>query len=193
MDFESQPEISRDSHEGIKLAVIIASLAASVFLCALVRKKNAPLIIVAVHSVVLSFPKDETIVATATPRITDDFTALNDVGWYGSAEYALLAVRFLSMVRLIDYYASSFMTFAAFQLIFGKLFTFYSTKKVFIVLVAIFEVGSLICATAPTSIAFIVGRACAGLGSAGINAGFIMQVVQRDISYYWCSCLYDTN
>ncbi|PQE07206.1 major facilitator superfamily transporter protein [Rutstroemia sp. NJR-2017a BVV2] len=68
-------------------------------------------------------------------------------------------------------YASSFMTFAAFQLIFGKLFTFYSIKKVFVASVAIFEVGSLICATAPTSIAFIIGRACAGLGSAGINAG----------------------
>ena len=40
--------------------------------------------------------------------------------------------------------------------------------------IAIFEVGSLICATAPTSNALIAGRAFAGLGSAGINAGFIM-------------------
>lgn len=66
------------------------------------------------------------------------------------------------------------MTFAAFQLIYGKLFSFYSIKNVFLVAIAIFEVGSLICATAPISSVFITGRAIAGLGSAGINAGFIM-------------------
>lgn len=68
----------------------------------------------------------------------------------------------------------SFITFAAFQLIFGKLFSFYSIKYVFLASVVIFEVGSLICATALTSRIFIIGRAFAGLGSAGINAGFIM-------------------
>ena len=68
----------------------------------------------------------------------------------------------------------SFLTFASFQLIYGKLFSLYSTKNVFLASILIFEVGSLICATAPTSSVFIVGRACAGLGSAGINAGFIM-------------------
>ena len=66
------------------------------------------------------------------------------------------------------------MTFASFQLMFGKLFTFYPTKPVFLTSVTIFELGSLICGTAPTSGAFIAGRACAGVGSAGINAGFIM-------------------
>lgn len=66
------------------------------------------------------------------------------------------------------------MTFASFQLIYGKLFSFYSIKTVFLASVAIFEIGSLICAAAPDSSAFIAGRACAGLGSAGINAGFIM-------------------
>jgi hypothetical protein len=29
---------------------------------------------------------DNTIIATATPRITDEFHALQDVGWYGSGE-----------------------------------------------------------------------------------------------------------
>jgi hypothetical protein len=51
----AEPESEIKYPKGIKLAVIIASLAASVFLCALVRKKNAALIVVAVHSVVLSF------------------------------------------------------------------------------------------------------------------------------------------
>lgn len=71
------------------------------------------------------------------------------------------------------------MTFAAFQLIYGKLFTFYPIKNVFLVSIILFEMGALICATAPTSSAFIFGRACAGLGSAGINAGFIMWVSAR--------------
>lgn len=29
--------------------------------------------------------QDQTIIATAIPKITDQFGALNDVGWYGSA------------------------------------------------------------------------------------------------------------
>jgi MFS family permease len=66
------------------------------------------------------------------------------------------------------------MTFASFQLIYGKLFSFYSIKSVFLASITVFEIGSLICATAPTSSALIVGRSIAGLGSAGINAGFIM-------------------
>lgn len=66
------------------------------------------------------------------------------------------------------------MTFATFQLIYGKLFTFYPIKIVFLVSIAIFELGSLVCGAAPSSAAFIVGRAVAGLGSAGINAGFIV-------------------
>ncbi|RFU35450.1 hypothetical protein B7463_g868, partial [Scytalidium lignicola] len=133
LDLVTTTDVNTDQNypAGIKLAVIIASLAASVFLCAL----------------------DETIITTAIPRITDEFKSINDVGWYGSAY---------------------FMTFASFQLIYGKLFTFYSIKSVFLASVFIFEVGSLICATAPTSSAFIAGRACAGLGSAGINAGFII-------------------
>lgn len=41
----------------------------------------------------------------------------------------------------------------------------------FLIAVAIFELGSLICAVAPNSTALIVGRAIAGLGSAGIFSG----------------------
>ncbi|KAF3492119.1 azole resistance protein 1 [Arthroderma uncinatum] len=131
LDPIGQDANERNYPHGMKLAVIVGSLAASIFLVAL----------------------DETIITTAIPKITDDFHSINDIGWYGSAY---------------------FMTFAAFQLIFGKLFSFYSIKYVFLVSVAIFEVGSLICATSSTSSAFIIGRAFAGLGSAGINAGFII-------------------
>ena len=54
---------------------------------------------------------------------------------------------------------------------FGKFYTFFSIKWVFLIAIAIFELGSLICGVAPTSVALIVGRAIAGVGSAGIFSG----------------------
>ena len=41
----------------------------------------------------------------------------------------------------------------------------------FLIAIIIFELGSLICGVAPNSIALIIGRAVAGLGSAGIFQG----------------------
>ncbi|KAJ7636653.1 major facilitator superfamily transporter [Roridomyces roridus] len=96
---------------------------------------------------------DNTIVAVAIPKITDQFHSLEDVGWYGSA-YLL--------------------TGSAFQLFFGRLYSFLPQKWVYITAIAIFELGSLICAVAPTSTALIVGRAIAGLGCAGINTGCLI-------------------
>lgn len=87
---------------------------------------------------------DNTIIATAIPYITDQFKNLNDVGWYGSV-YLL--------------------TTCAFQLLYGKLYKFFSIKRVFLSGLFIFEVGSLICGVAPNSISLIVGsksRAVAG-------------------------------
>ena len=63
------------------------------------------------------------------------------------------------------------LTTAGFQLVFGKLYTFLSIKWVFLAAIVIFELGSLICGVAPSSTALIVGRAIAGLGSAGIFSG----------------------
>jgi len=97
--------------------------------------------------------QDNTIIATAIPKITDHFKALDDVGWYGSA-YLL--------------------TTSAFQLLFGKFYTFFSLKRVYLVAIVIFELGSVVCGAAPTSVALIVGRAIAGLGSAGIFSGALV-------------------
>jgi MFS family permease len=96
---------------------------------------------------------DNTIVATAIPKITDHFQSLDDVGWYGSA-YLL--------------------TTAGFQLLFGKFYTFFSIKWVYITAISFFELGSLICGVAPTSNALIVGRAIAGIGAAGIFSGALI-------------------
>ncbi|CAN9186783.1 unnamed protein product [Alternaria alternata] len=96
---------------------------------------------------------DNTIIATAIPRITDQFKALNDVGWYGS---------------------SYLLTTCATQLIYGKFYTYYSIKWVYLIALFIFELGSLICGVAPNSTALIIGRAVAGVGAAGIFSGAIL-------------------
>ena len=93
---------------------------------------------------------------TAIPKITDDFHSVTNVGWYGSA-YLL--------------------TNCAFQLFFGKLYSLYSIKAVFLISILFFEIGSAVCGAAPNSTAFIVGRAIAGLGSAGIFSGSISIMV----------------
>ena len=102
---------------------------------------------------VLCFSLDNTIIATAIPRITDEFHALDDVGWYASA-YLLAG--------------------CAPQLIYGKLYTFYDIKLVYLIALFIFELGSLVCGVAPNSTALIVGRAIAGLGGAGIFSGAML-------------------
>jgi MFS family permease len=61
-------------------------------------------------------------------------------------------------------------------LFFGKLYTFLSLKWTYLVALGIFEVGSAVCGSAPSSTAFIIGRAVAGLGSAGIFSGAILIV-----------------
>ncbi|CAI4218424.1 unnamed protein product [Parascedosporium putredinis] len=114
--------------QGLRLTAVVVALVLSIFLVAL----------------------DMTIVATAIPRITDQFHSLGDVSWYGAA---------------------FFMTIAAFQSTWGKAYKYFSLKTSFLIAIAIFEVGSLICGVAPNSNTLIVGRAIAGVGAAGIGSG----------------------
>ena len=109
-----------DYPKAFKLAFIVVALVLSIFLVAL----------------------DMTIVATAIPKITDEFHSLDQVGWYGSA---------------------FFLTLGAFQSTWGKAYKFFPLKTSFLVSIAIFELGSLICAAAPNSTALIIGRAIAGI------------------------------
>ncbi|KAK4164945.1 putative HC-toxin efflux carrier [Cladorrhinum sp. PSN259] len=99
---------------------------------------------------------DRLIISTAIPEITNDFNSVTDIGWYGSA--------FL-------------LTNCGFQLIFGKLFVVFSVKITFLIAIIIFEVGSAVCGAAPNSVAFIIGRAIAGVGAAGIMSGTIVVIV----------------
>ncbi|CAG8401213.1 unnamed protein product [Penicillium salamii] len=110
-------------------------------------------IILALCLAVFCMALDNTIIATAIPHITDQFHALDDVGWYGSA-YLL--------------------TTCSMQLVFGKLYTFYPVKWVFLSALVIFELGSLVCGITPNSLGLILGRAIAGIGAAGLFSGAIL-------------------
>ncbi|OTA03194.1 MFS permease [Trichoderma parareesei] len=99
---------------------------------------------------------DRTIISTAIPTITDDFHSLSDIGWYGS---------------------SYMLTTAAFQLIWGRIYRFYDLRWTFLTCIVIFEIGSAICGSAPSSSVFIAGRAIAGVGSAGITTGSLLTTI----------------
>ncbi|KAL8982245.1 MAG: hypothetical protein Q9177_005332, partial [Variospora cf. flavescens] len=93
---------------------------------------------------------DTTIISVATPKISTQFHALDDVGWYGAA--------YLMTLTAITPVAANF-------------YKYFNPKYVYLASIAIFEVGSAVCASAPTSHAFIIGRALAGVGAAGLLQG----------------------
>lgn len=107
----------------------------------------------ALSFVVLLVWLDEGIVATAIPSITDRFNSTSDIAWYGSA-YT--------------------MALCAMQLPLGRIYQDFPTKPVFYSSIAVFEVGSLIQATSPSSLVFILGRAIAGAAGAGVLTGTLV-------------------
>ncbi|KAK4175163.1 major facilitator superfamily domain-containing protein [Triangularia setosa] len=107
-------------------------------------------IIIALVLSVFLVSLDMTIVATAIPKITDEFDGLEDVAWYGAA---------------------FFMTVGGFQSSWGKVFKYFPLKISYLIAILIFELGSLICGVAPNSSTLIIGRAFAGVGAAGIGSG----------------------
>jgi hypothetical protein len=95
-DGDDLERIKTEEYPGpLRLSLTVLALAFSIFLVAL----------------------DRTIVATAIPRITDDFHSLNQVGWYGSA---------------------FFLTVASFQSTWGKVYKYFPLKAGFLVSVFVF-------------------------------------------------------
>ncbi|KAJ5697901.1 Major facilitator superfamily domain general substrate transporter [Penicillium malachiteum] len=93
---------------------------------------------------------DSSIIATAIPVITSQFNSTEDIAWYGSAyAFAMCAVQPLA----------------------GKIYSSFPIKQLFLGFLAIFELGSLICALAVNSPILIIGRAIAGAGAAGTCTG----------------------
>lgn len=93
---------------------------------------------------------DMSILATAIPKITDDFHTINDIGWYG---------------------ASYLITTSALQPLSGRIYTYFVLKHAYLVFLGIFALGSLICGTAVSSAMLIIGRCIAGIGGSGLTNG----------------------
>ena len=68
------------------------------------------------------------------------------------------------------------LTTCSVQLLYGRIYKLFPVKYVFLVAIAVFEIGSAVCGAAPSSNALIVGRAIAGTGAAGIMSG-VMQIL----------------
>ncbi|OGM50082.1 hypothetical protein ABOM_001245 [Aspergillus bombycis] len=117
-----------DYAHGVRLSLVFTALLISDFLSAL----------------------DMSILATAIPKITDEFHGLNKVSWYSAVFW---------------------LTSGGSQSAWGKAYKYFPLKSTFLVAITTFEVGSLICGVAPNSTALILGRAIAGLGAAGNLTG----------------------
>ncbi|KAJ7895197.1 putative MFS transporter [Mycena olivaceomarginata] len=134
---EKKDSVAGDDPEyatGLRLATIMSTILACTLLAAL----------------------DIGIVATAIPRITDDFRQLDQVGWYGSACFLLVGTS---------------------APMWGKLYKYFSARLVYIGSLSLFLVGSIIAAAAPNSTALIVARAIQGWGCSGTLSGSVLMIV----------------
>lgn len=95
------------------------------------------------------------ITARAIPHIASQPNSLDALSWYAS---------------------SYFLTQMAIQPAFGRLFDDFSPKWALILAMGVFEVGSILCAVAPSSSVLIGGRLVAGAGGAGLYVGTLILV-----------------
>ena len=101
---------------------------------------------------------DQTIVATALPTIGRHFGNIDDLSWVVTA-YLLTATASTPL--------------------YGKLSDIYGRRVVMLTAIAIFVIGSIACAMAPTMPALVVSRALQGLGGGGLMA--LAQTIIADI------------
>ncbi|KAF7299910.1 Major facilitator superfamily protein [Mycena chlorophos] len=120
---------------GSRLAVVFTALLFSVLLIAL----------------------DQTILATALPRIASDFDSFALQGWVATA-FVLAQTIFL--------------------LFYGQLMRIFPAKYILLSTITLFEAGSLLCALAPNVGALIAGRTVTGFGAAGMFVAVLQIMAQ---------------
>ncbi|KAJ6019309.1 hypothetical protein N7522_001376 [Penicillium canescens] len=138
-DTEGSGDLSQDLHQksdpeyatSFRLIIIMATLSLSTLIAAL----------------------DLGIVATAIPKITSDFHALSDIGWYSGACFLLVGTTSAPW---------------------GKMYKYFSAQWTYMTALALYLIGSIVAATAPNSIALVVGRALQGWGCAGTLGGSVL-------------------
>ncbi|KAJ3170467.1 hypothetical protein HDU87_008761 [Geranomyces variabilis] len=101
---------------------------------------------------------DQTVLVTATVAIGERFDAFDDIPWIGTA-------YFLISTALAPNY--------------GKLSDIFGRKIIYLLALAFFVVGSLICGVAPSMLVLIIGRAVAGIGAGGMVGLSFIIIAQR--------------
>lgn len=125
---------------------------------------------------------DTTIISVATPKISTQFQALDDVGWYGAAYLMTLTAMTPVSANFYKYFNPKYVYLASITIFEGKYKSyipaicqswvlFPSSLPCTLNLTVFSPVGSTVCASAPSSRAFITGRALAGVGAAGLLQG----------------------
>ncbi|KAJ7726126.1 MFS general substrate transporter [Mycena metata] len=120
---------------GKRLAIVFVAMLLSLFLIAL----------------------DQTILATALPRIASDFDAFSLQGWVSSS-FILAQTVFL--------------------LFYGQVLRIFPAKWVLISAVTLFEIGSLVCGVGKNVGMVIAGRVVSGVGAAGIFVAMFQIIAQ---------------
>ncbi|KAJ5504545.1 Major facilitator superfamily domain general substrate transporter [Penicillium fimorum] len=112
-------------------------------------------------TVIFVYSLDNTIVANITPKIVNDFNAVEDLPW--------LSVGFMigGMATILP---------------FGKLYSMFDAKWVFIASTVVFMAASALCGGAPTMDAEIIGRVFAGAGGNGMYFGLLALISMNTTS-----------
>jgi len=105
------------------------------------------------------------------------------------ADVAPVIVRDFGHAELLPWCSLAYtLTGTAAILPFGQFFRTFNIKWTFLVSVALFEIGSAVCAAAPSMDVFIIGRAIAGLGGTGLFLGgitiFSLTTTEQERPFY---------
>ncbi|KAK3339652.1 putative MFS drug efflux transporter [Lasiosphaeria hispida] len=104
----------------------------------------------AVLSSIFLYALDNTVVAAVQPIIVAEFGSIDKLPW--------LSVAFL-------------LSATATNMVWGRIYSQFSSKWFYIFNVALFEVGSAMCGAAPNIDVLIVGRAICGVSGSGLYVG----------------------
>jgi len=88
------------------------------------------IIIIALSLAVLLVALDQTIIATAIPRITDRFNSVDDIGWYGSVGSSCLFYLF-NMINGYIQRKAYFLTTTSLQPTFGRVYKTFDVSFLF--------------------------------------------------------------